>query len=185
MIPSAGSFCFKLKRDSCIKWGFRLSSTAILISLSFCFYWLGVDRSLPITVTNGEVIKYEHQPDNSWIMIVRWRGQLNRRCGGISKRWLIDGFRLPLIDFPYPPEMESQQLGDFSWEVPIHVPAYYVSTGHTKGTYRARFMYSCNKLQEIVFPIIDEPMGVPFVIPVDSIKEGAVTNPNSDAFRPN
>jgi DsbC/DsbD-like thiol-disulfide interchange protein len=130
------------------------------------------------------VIKYEHQPDNTWIFIVKWRGQLNRRCGGVSKRWLIDGFRLPLMDFPYPAELETQPLGDFSWEVPVHVPAYFVSTGHINGTYRARFMYSCNKLQEIVFPIIDEPTSVPFSIPVGSVEQGPPPGPEPDNISP-
>lgn len=163
-----GSFHFRPKRDSCVKWGLRISSAAIISGLLFCAYWLVVDRSVPITVAGGEVKEYERQPDNSWILIIRWRGELHRRCGGVSKRWLIDGFRLPLDDFPYPGEMESQPLGDFTWEEPVHIPAYFVSTGHLSGTYRVKFFYACNRLQEVAFPIADEPPAIPFTIPLNS-----------------
>jgi hypothetical protein len=152
-------------RDCVVKWGLRISSAIILAGVLSCVYWLALDRALPLIVYGGHVIRYDRLSDHSWVMVVRWRGELRRRCGGVSKRWLVNGFRLPLDDFPYPAEPESQPLGAFQWEVPVHVPAYFVTTGHSKGIYRVQLFHACNRLQELVFPIADELPDVAFDIP--------------------
>jgi hypothetical protein len=156
------------KRDSFVKWGLTLFTAIILAGLSVCVYWVLLDRKVPIDVHKGEVILYQKQIDDSWVFVVRWTGTLRRRCGGISNRWIVDGFRLSLVDIPYPAEAEPTQLNEeFTWEVPVHVPSYFVSTGHSSGQYRARFLYGCNPLQERMFPIVDTPPSVHFELPIE------------------
>jgi hypothetical protein len=162
---SAGTPLLRICRDCLVKWGLRICSAIILGGVLACVYWLALDRSLPLAVHGGEVIRYNRMPDHSWVMVVRWRGELRRRCGGLSRRWLVDGFRLPLDDFPFPAEPETQPLGPFQWEVPVHVPAYFVATGHNSGIYRVQFFHACNALQELIFPIYNDPPDVPFTIP--------------------
>jgi len=160
------------KRDAFVKWGMTLSTASILAGLSVCIYWTVLDRRVPIDVLRGEVTLYQKQSDDSWVFVVRWYGILKRRCGGISNRWIVDGFRLPLADIPYPAETEPIELDkEFHWEVPVHVPSYYVSTGHISGRYRARFLYSCNPLQERIFPISYVPPAVEFTLPVKDMPE--------------
>lgn len=169
MIVLPYSLTHKPKRDGVIKWGMTLATATILAGVVICLYWLALDRRIPIEVKKGEVVLYQQQQDYSWVFIVRWTGTLKRRCGGISKRWIVDGFRLPLVDVPYPAEAEPNRIGeDFSWEVPIHVPAYFVSTGHTSGLYRAIFFYACNPMQERIFPIVQEAPTVRFELPLDN-----------------
>jgi hypothetical protein len=170
------------KRDSLVKWGLTVTTSIIMVSMGLCLYWVVVDRKLPIEVHRGEVILYQKQMDDSWVFVVRWTGTLRRRCGGISNRWIVDGFRLPLTDIPYPAEPEPAQLNKvFTWEVPVHVPAYFVSTGHDSGQYRARFLYACNPLQERIFPIADTPPAVSFKLPIESQPE---TSPGQNLIRP-
>jgi hypothetical protein len=155
------------RRDCFVKWALRFLTTVILTGLGVCVYWVLLDRKVPVEIQKGEVILYQEQSDHSWVFIVKWTGILHRRCGGISNRWIVDGFRLPLVDIPYPAEAEPTQIGEvFSWEVPVHVPAYFVSTGHVSGQYRARFLHACNPLQERIFPIISTPPTVPFALPM-------------------
>lgn len=162
------------KRDLIVKWGLYVLSSVILFGLSICAYWIVIDRGLPVIVHHGEVVLYQKQLDDSWVFVVRWHGTLKRRCGGLSNRWIVDGFRLPLADIPYPAEAEPQEVGkDFTWEVPVHVPAYFVSTGHRSGQYRARFLHHCNPLQERIFPIVDNPPSVRFDLPLESQPEQA------------
>ena len=157
------------KRDCLVKWGLTITTSIIMVSVGLCLYWVVIDRKLPIEVHRGEVILYQKQIDDSWVFVVRWTGTLRRRCGGISNRWIVDGFRLPLTDIPYPEEPEPAELDrEFSWEVPVHVPSYFVSTGHDSGQYRARFLYACNPLQERIFPISDIPPSVSFKLPIES-----------------
>ena len=159
------------KRDVVVKWGLRLSSAIILGCLAVVIYMLAIDRATPLVVHSGEVIEYDKQPDNSWIFVVRWHGEMKRKCGGVSKRWLVDGFRMPIPDFPYMAVEEAQPLGPFTWEVPVPVPSYFVTTGHQQGTYRAQFLHHCNALQELIFPIVVEPPPIPFVIPEETPSE--------------
>lgn len=162
-------FGFAPKRDLVVKWGLYILTSIILASLSVCLYWVVIDRKLPLDVLHGEVVLYQKQSDESWVFVVRWQGILKRRCGGISNRWIVDGFRIPLADIPYPAEAEPNELGkEFTWEVPVHVPAYFVSTGHRSGQYRARFLHHCNPLQERIFPIVDNPPSVPFDLPLET-----------------
>lgn len=173
------------KRDAFIKWGMTLSTAVILAGLSICVYWTVLDRQVPIDVLRGEVTLYQKQPDESWVFVVRWHGILRRRCGGISNRWIIDGFRLPLPDIPYPAEMEPIELDkEFFWEVPVHIPSYFVSTGHVSGKYRARFMYSCNPLQERIFPISYVPPAVKFEIPVKDVQRDVPKSMGVEPSRP-
>lgn len=154
-------------RDTFVKWGMRICTAVILAGLAVVFYWMAIDREIPVTVDYGEVIRFEHQSDDSWVMIVKWHGVRHRQCWGNSKRWISGDLFLPLPDIPYPPERPQQELGKFTWEVPIHIPPYYVSTGHVSGKYAIRIFYACNPIQEYLFPITVEPNPIPFVIPTD------------------
>ncbi len=175
----------KPSRDCFIKWGLVSLTTIILFGIGLCLYWLVIDREWPVEIKRGEVVLYQEQPDHSWVFIVRWTGVLKRRCGGMSKRWIVDGFRLPLSDMPYPAEAEPTKIGEeFSWEVPVQVPAYFVSTGHKGGQYRAIFFHACNPLQERVFPIQHEPPVVPFSLPLDGVPVKPVPPPLPPPPRP-
>jgi hypothetical protein len=153
--------------DGLVRWGLTLFTAIILSGLMLCVYWVLIDRSAPVTVHYGEVVRFEHQANDSWVMIIRWHGERHRQCWGNSNRWISGDFVLPLPDIPYPPDRPDQQIGPFTWEVPIEIPSYYVSTGHTTGQYAIRIEYSCNPLQEYLFPIIVTPNPVKFVIPTD------------------
>lgn len=153
--------------DAFVSWGLRIGTVAILSGLSILAYWVFIDRMIPVTVHHGEVTGFEHQPDDSWIMLVKWHGVRHRQCWGLSKRWISGDFVLPLPDIPYPPDRPAQQLGPFTWEVPIHIPPYYVSTGHAQGQYSIRIFYACNPMQRLIFPIVVEPDPIKFVIPTD------------------
>lgn len=168
-------------RDDFIKWGMMFCTGVILFGLLLCLYWLLVDRSVPVTVHRGEVIRFEHQTDDSWIMIIKWHGDRHRQCWGNSKRWISGDFVLPLPDIPYPPDRPDQELGPFTWEVPIVIPPYYVSTGHITGNYAIRIMYACNPIQEYLFPIIIEPPPIPFSIPIDMPRKPPLSRPQPKA----
>jgi hypothetical protein len=157
-------------KDSVVAWTMSSLMLVILLILGLCFYWLVIDRAPPVDVHGGEVLRYERQRDDSWIIIVRWNGNRHRNCFGNSKRWIsANGFWLPLMDIPYPPPSEGDvDIGEFSWEVPVLVPSYYVSTGHDHGNYSIRILYSCNPLQEYLFPIIVEPKPISFRIPIET-----------------
>lgn len=161
-----------MNRDSAFIWGMRAVSLVLLGSFALIFYWLVLDRSIPTNVLGGEVVRYERQSDGAWIVIVRWHGERKRSCWGNSKRWITDsnqgsiGLVLPLEDIAYPPDYDLPPSKSYVWEVPIHVPAYFESAGHTKGAYRIRILYSCNPLQEYLFPIVVEPPSVHFNLPV-------------------
>lgn len=155
------------ERDTFVSWGLKIGTAAILCGLSLVVYWLFLDRETPVTVHYGEVTRFEHQADDSWVMLVKWHGERHRQCWGNSKRWISGDFVLPLPDIPYPPDRPHQELGAFTWEVPIHIPPYYVSTGHVTGNYSIRIFYACNPIQQYVFPIVVEPEPIQFVIPTD------------------
>jgi hypothetical protein len=157
----------RLNWDSVVKWGLIACTSTILSGLMLCVYWLLIDRSAPVTVHYGEVVRFEHQANDSWVMIIRWHGDRHRKCWGNSKRWISGDFVLPLPDIPYPPDRPDQEIGRFTWEVPIEIPSYYVSTGHTTGQYSIRIAYACNPLQEYLFPVIVTPKPVEFEIPTD------------------
>jgi hypothetical protein len=160
-----------MSRDAFVVWGLRILSFIIMAIMVLVFYWLVIDRSPPTTVFRGEVLRYEPQPDGGWILIIKWHGERHRLCWGNSKRWIADnnplsiGLVLPLEDIAYPPDLHVGQLGHYEWEVPIHIPPYFASTGHTKGAYKIRILYSCNPLQQYMFPIVVEPPPVPFELP--------------------
>lgn len=156
-----------VERDTFVSWGLKICTATILCGLAVVFYWMVIDRSAPVTVKFGEVTGFEHQPDDSWVMLVKWHGERHRTCWGTSKRWISGDFVLPLPDIPYPPEWSERELGPFTWEVPIQIPSYYVSTGHTEGKYSIRIFYSCNPLQQVFLPIVVEPEPVHFSIPKD------------------
>jgi hypothetical protein len=157
----------RLAWDTVVSWGLSLFAGVIMAGLALVGYWVFLDRASPVTVHGGEVIRFDHQADDSWVMIVRWSGERHRQCWGNSKRWISGDFVLPLPDIPYPPDRPEQQLGEFSWEVPVHIPPYYVSTGHIRGQYSIRILYACNPIQEYIFPISVEPDPIEFTIPVD------------------
>ena len=167
MINHLGQTVAAETRDSIVKWAMTVLAFIILGGIGLCFYWLVIDRAPPVTVSGGEIISYEQQPDKTWIITVRWHGDRHRKCYGNSKRWLANGYWLPLADIPYPPPSAEMETGRFTWEVPILVPAYYVSTGHITGKYAIRILYACNPLQEYLFPITVEPPAIPFLIPID------------------
>jgi hypothetical protein len=154
-----------MSRDCMVKWGLRILSSFVLGMILLAFYWVVLDRSPPSTIQGGEVMSYQERPDGSWILFVRWRGERHRVCNGYSKRWLSAGAYLPLQDIAYPPDSQSTELGPYEWEVPVEIPAYFASTGHVRGAYSIRILYSCNPLQEYLFPIPVEPPPVPFEIP--------------------
>lgn len=154
-------------RDSFIKWGLFACTGVILGGLMLCLYWIILDRAEPVTVKYGEVVRFEHQANDSWIIIIRWHGERHRKCWGNSKRWVAGDFVLPLPDIPYPPDRPHQELGPFTWEVPIEIPSYYVSTGHKTGQYSIRIDYACNPMQEYLFPIVVTPEPIQFEIPID------------------
>ncbi len=155
------------RRDLLVEWGMKICTAAILGGLSLVSYWMFIDRSDPVTVHYGEVLNFERQADDSWIIIIKWHGERHRQCWGNSKRWISGGFVLPLPDIPYPPDRPEQKLGEFEWEVPVMIPSYYVSTGHHTGQYAIRIFYSCNPIQDYVFPIVIEPPPIPFSLPLD------------------
>jgi hypothetical protein len=144
-------------------------STAIMAMVLLCFYWIVIDRAVPVVVHGGQVLKYEKQPDGSWIVFVKWTGEQFRLCDGNSKRWLADTAILPLADIPYPPNESERPLGPYQWEVPLHIPSYFASTGHVRGTYRIQILYACNPLQQYVFPIVVNPPPVPFELPIEQL----------------
>jgi hypothetical protein len=162
-----------MNRDAIVVWGVRILSFIIMAILALVFYWLVIDRSPPATIIGGEVLRYEQQPDGAWLLIIKWRGERHRSCWGNSKRWIADnnplsvGLVLPLEDIAYPPDsnIHDRPLGPYEWEVPIHIPSYFATTGHTKGAYKIRILYSCNPLQQYIFPIVVEPPPVPFELP--------------------
>jgi hypothetical protein len=153
--------------DTIVSRGLTVFAGIILCGLLLVAYWIFLDRTAPVTVKGGEVLRFEHQADDSWVMIIRWYGDRHRKCWGNSKRWISGDFVLPLPDIPYPPDRPDQELGPFSWEVPVHIPPYYVSTGHVQGQYSIRILYACNPIQEYIFPIPVEPDPIRFVIPTD------------------
>lgn len=163
---------FWMHRDTFILWGMRISSAIILAIFALGFYWLVLDRSQPVFVERGEVDKYERQEDGSWIVFVRWYGVRERACWGNSKRWLTGDAVLPLVlplqDIAYPPDIQDRPLGPYQWEVPLHIPAYFTRLGQTSGSYRIRILYSCNPLQEYLYPIVVEPPPVRFQLPLDT-----------------
>ena len=153
------------ERDFVVKWGLRGMSSLILAMILLTFYWVVLDRSPPSTIERGEVVSYQPQPDGSWVMFVRWYGQRHRECTGNSKRWVSAGAYLPLQDIAYPPSEDPFRPGPYEWEVPVHIPAYFTSTGHIRGAYSIRILYACNPIQEYIFPIPVEPPPVPFSLP--------------------
>lgn len=159
------AFWENMHRDCVVKWGLRVMSTVILFIILLVFYWVVIDRWPPSTIEGGTVTSYQPQPDGSWVMFVRWRGERHRECNGYSKRWLSAGAYLPLEDIAYPPYDKATQMGPYEWEVPVNIPAYFASTGHIRGSYSIRILYACNPLQEYVFPIPVEPPPVPFSLP--------------------
>lgn len=168
MIIGEGSLSrLKVNWDNFVKWGLIACTSVILAGIMLCLYWVLLDRGKPVTVTHGEVVGFEHQSNDSWVMIIKWYGERHRQCWGNSKRWISGDFVLPLPDIPYPPDRPDQEIGPFTWEVPIEIPAYYVSTGHTTGQYSIRISYACNPMQEYLFPIVIIPEPVKFTIPVD------------------
>lgn len=156
-----------IQRDFFVKWAMRFLSSLVLGFILLVFYWIFLDREEPVVVHGGEVVKYEKQSDRSWIVFVKWKGERFRVCTGNSKRWIANTALLPLEDIPYPPDEERRPLGPYQWEVPLHIPAYFASTGHVTGTYRIRILYACNPIQEYMFPIVVDPPPVPFQIPED------------------
>lgn len=157
-----------MKWETFVSWGFKLGSLVMVAVLLLCFYWLVIDRSPAVVVDQGRAVAYEQQPDGSFLTWVHWKGTRYRSCSGTSKRWLVgeSGIILPLAEIPYPPDPKDRPIGPYEWEVPIHIPAYYISSGHTKGEYRIRILYACNPLQEIMWPIVEEPDPVPFELPI-------------------
>jgi hypothetical protein len=163
---------FTVYRDAAVVWGFRITSAIIVGIFLLSSYWLVLDRSVPTKILYGEVIRYEPQADGAWLIIIRWHGERKRSCWGNSKRWITDnnpasiGLVLPLEDIAYPPDSDRPRDGKYEWEVPIHVPAYFATTGHIRGAYKIRILYACNPLQEYFFPIVVDPPPVSFELPV-------------------
>lgn len=157
-----------LKWETFISCGLKITSLIIFLGLMLCFYWLVLDREPAVVVESGRAVAYERQADGSYLTWVHWKGTRYRQCTGTSKRWLVgeNGIILPLEEIPYPPEVRTRPLGPYEWEVPIRVPQYYITSGHTSGEYRIRILYACNPLQEIVWPIVEEPDPVPFELPI-------------------
>lgn len=148
-------------------WGASILTAAILVPVTLCLYWLVLDRAPPITVHYGEITGYERRQNGDYVIFVRWHGQRHRACHGVSRRWLVDGARVPLADIPYPPEDPRPVDTPVSWEVTVDVPGYFLTTGHVKLAYRIRIDYACNPIQELAFPIQVAPPPVPFELMPD------------------
>lgn len=183
IIGKGGLSRLRVNWDTFVKWGLVSCTSAILAGMMLCLYWIVLDRRKPVTVTHGEVVGFEHQANDSWVMIIKWYGQRHRQCWGNSKRWISGDFVLPLPDIPYPPDRPDQEIGPFTWEVPIEIPPYYVSTGHITGQYSIRISYACNPMQEYLFPIIVTPDPIKFTIPTDMPRK-TISFDEAQNFRP-
>ena len=167
MIISRRRFSHMPRRDCFIKWGMTATTAVILVCLTICLYWVAIDREKPIEGLKGDVVLSQQQIDLSWVVVVRWTATLKRRCPGVSKRWIYGYFRIPLTDIPFPAEEKSNEIGsEITWQVPVHVPSYFSSTGVSSGDYRAVFLYACNPMQERIFPITYEAPIIKLDLPV-------------------